>query len=170
MSDVAGGWPTVMQEAQELVFGARAAAYGHPKENFERICALWNAYLAGKPSEWYDNGCQIDAKDHAIMMILVKIARLQQTPDHRDSLVDICGYVGTYEKLLRREEESRLVDDVFMKAMREEDIKATFGLDDTQPITVADDAWRLCCRHCGPGGCEHERWFNNHPKPCSLGC
>lgn len=93
---------TVMEEAQELVYGARAAAYGHPKDNFERICLLWNAYLEGRP---YDRGPEISEKDHAILMILVKIARLQETPDHRDSLVDICGYVGTYEKLLQREAE-----------------------------------------------------------------
>lgn len=99
---------SVMMEAEGLVNGARAAAYGHPKENFERICLLWNAYLMGRPC----GQCgPIDEKDHAIMMLLVKIARLQETPDHRDSLVDICGYVGTYEKLLQREQEDALLKD-----------------------------------------------------------
>jgi hypothetical protein len=33
------------------------------------------------------------------MMIILKIARLQQTPDHRDSLCDLVGYSGTIELL-----------------------------------------------------------------------
>lgn len=93
---------SVMIEAEGLVNGARAQAYGHPMENFGRICRLWNAYLDGKYGAVHHH---INAHDHAIMMILVKIARLQETPDHRDSLVDICGYAGTYEKLLQREQE-----------------------------------------------------------------
>lgn len=92
---------SVMQEAEGLVNGARAAAYGHPQENFNRICSLWNAYLSGKYGA--DGYLYINEQDHAIMMILVKVARLQESPTHRDSLVDICGYAGTYEKLLQRE-------------------------------------------------------------------
>lgn len=91
--------PSVMIEAEGLVNGARAAAYGHPMENFKRICALWNAYLQGK---YGHDGYWINEEDHAILMILVKIARLEETPNHRDSLVDICGYAGTYEKVMIR--------------------------------------------------------------------
>lgn len=93
---------SVMEEAHALVNGERAASYGHPQLNFDRITKLWNAYLWGRAE---GQNAPISAKDHAIMMILVKVARLQQTPDHRDSLVDICGYVGTYEKLISREQE-----------------------------------------------------------------
>lgn len=95
---------SVMIEAEGLVNGARAAAYGHPMENFRRICALWNAYLEGRPCGL---GGRITEEDHAIMMVLVKVARLQETPDHRDSLVDICGYAGTYEKLVARRAEDQ---------------------------------------------------------------
>lgn len=38
-------------------------------------------------------------QDHAVMMILVKIARLQHSPEHRDSAVDIAGYTATIERL-----------------------------------------------------------------------
>lgn len=94
---------SVMTEAEGLVNGARAAAYGHPMENFQRICWLWNAYLRGRS---VGSSGEITTEDHAIMMILVKVARLQETPDHRDSLVDICGYAGTYEKLVARRAEN----------------------------------------------------------------
>ncbi len=90
---------SVLMEAEELVNGARGAIYGHPRENFQRICDLWNAYLDGRPG---GQATPISAEDHAIMMILVKVARLQQTPEHRDSQVDIAGYIATYEKLGER--------------------------------------------------------------------
>lgn len=93
---------SVMEEAQEIVNGERASSYGHPKTNFDRICCLWDSYLRGRPD---GAGGYITSKDHAILMILVKIARLQESPNHRDSLVDICGYAGTYEKLIQKEEE-----------------------------------------------------------------
>lgn len=137
---------SVMVEAEGLVNGERAAAYGHPKENFERICLLWNAYLQGCDDRYGD---AITEKDHAIMMILVKIARLQETPDHRDSLVDICGYAGTYEKLLQREaEELAAKDAAYEQYAVGEDLweaeegKALKGLElFDQP--VAGEIWRV---------------------------
>lgn len=57
-------------------------AYGAPENNFERIARLWNAYLGGH---------DIDAKDVAYMMMLLKIGRTgAATTD--DTLVDIVGY------------------------------------------------------------------------------
>lgn len=88
---------SVLMEAEDIVNGPRRAAYGHPRVNFERICALWNAYLRGRPE---GQGAVITPEDHAIMMVLLKVARLQESPMHRDSVVDICGYAGTYEYLM----------------------------------------------------------------------
>jgi hypothetical protein len=36
----------------------------------------------------------------AQMMVLLKMARLMQTPDHRDSVVDMAGYTATYARVV----------------------------------------------------------------------
>lgn len=86
---------SVLMEAEEIVNGARRGAYGHPENNFGRIADLWNAYLRGKP----DGPMPITPQDTALLMVLMKIARLLETPVHRDSVVDICGYAATVEML-----------------------------------------------------------------------
>jgi hypothetical protein len=49
---------------------------------------------------WNDDGCDgLFAEDVALMMVLMKVARLCNTPDHRDSLVDICGYTALIERV-----------------------------------------------------------------------
>jgi Domain of unknown function (DUF6378)/Domain of unknown function (DUF4406) len=91
--------PSALIEAEGLVNGPRADAYDHPMENFGRIVGLWNALLAEKLT------APITEEEHAMMMMLVKMARLLHTPGHRDSYVDIAGYAGTYEKLAQRRQE-----------------------------------------------------------------
>ena len=66
----------------------RGKTYGHPAKNFERIVAFWNVTLADKLKP----DAKITPTDYAQLMRLVKEARLIETPDHDDSLVDICGY------------------------------------------------------------------------------
>ncbi len=163
---------SVMVEAEGLVNGARAAAYGHPMENFQRICALWNAYLAGRP---VGLGGPITEEDHAIMMILVKIARLQETPDHRDSLVDICGYAGTYEKLLARrvEDKDKLEAQYALLALANE-LEGEPEPIEPGPIGMGLTRY-ACCRHCHQ---EMQNWIgescnmaSQHFLPCGVvGC
>lgn len=71
---------------------ARPKAYGPPERNFTRISRHWNVYLTGK----YGAGSAplLDAVDVAAMMALMKIARLEETPDHVDSWVDLAGYAA----------------------------------------------------------------------------
>lgn len=86
---------TILQEAQDAVFGPRQGAYGHPREDFQRTADLWSAYL---------QGCGVpvvmEGKDVANMMILLKMARLMNTPDHRDSMVDMAGYAETLARVM----------------------------------------------------------------------
>lgn len=86
---------SILLEAEEVVNGPRAQHYGEPSVNFGRIASLWNAWLDGRPVV---DG-PLDGYDVAYMMILVKLARLQHEPTHRDSMVDIAGYAGCAEKL-----------------------------------------------------------------------
>lgn len=70
------------------MFGARAADYGHPSQNFLRIAVLWSAWLSAKNGRYIP----VDVLDVGIMMAQVKQARLIESPMHRDSHVDIAGY------------------------------------------------------------------------------
>lgn len=62
----------------------RPGAYGSPEDNFGRIAALWSVHLQK----------QITSTDVAVMMALLKIARLQSNPSHEDSWVDLAGYAA----------------------------------------------------------------------------
>jgi hypothetical protein len=67
----------------------RPAAYGAPENNFERIAALWNAHVDNLGGVGHFN-----ATDVAIMLALLKIARLASAPEHTDSWVDLAGYAA----------------------------------------------------------------------------
>lgn len=78
----------ILSTAEKLINGDRADAYGHPKENFGRIAALWNAQLGKKLSE------PLTAEDVAYALVQLKMSRLANTPGHEDSLVDVAGYIA----------------------------------------------------------------------------
>lgn len=89
---------SVAMEAEELVNGPRLQLYGHPRGDFDRVAGMWSGFLLEKLSE------PITGEDVAALMIAFKLARLAQTPDHHDSLVDVVGYALCMEKLLNYEE------------------------------------------------------------------
>jgi hypothetical protein len=78
----------VLDDAGAAINGERDLNYGSPEENFGRIAGLLNAYMAGRPEG------EIKPHEVAIFNILLKIGRLQNSPDHRDSWVDIAGYAA----------------------------------------------------------------------------
>lgn len=80
----------IADEAKNIVNGARRNAYGRPEDNFERIARFWKAYFdnTGRPID-------LTAADVSPLMRLMKEARLCETPDHRDSFVDLVGYTLT---------------------------------------------------------------------------
>jgi hypothetical protein len=81
---------TLLEEAMHIISHDRNAAYGDPEDNFQNIADYWNRYLTQR------FGCAIvvTPQDVAMMMNLMKVARLATNPGHRDSLVDIAGYAG----------------------------------------------------------------------------
>ena len=83
----------ILAEAQRIVCGARRAAYGTPEDNFKRIADLWNTYLKQRRAQG-----DITTGDVALMMVLMKIARLAESPAHRDSVVDMAGYAACYAR------------------------------------------------------------------------
>lgn len=81
---------TLMDEAKAIVSGARRSTYGTPERNFDRIALFWNAYFAATGRD-----VELTAADVSPLMRLMKEARLCESPDHRDSFVDIIGYTLT---------------------------------------------------------------------------
>jgi len=84
---------TILEEAQQAVYGARQEAYGHPFDDFSRTAKIWSAIL----------GVEVTPAQVALCMVGVKISRECNRPG-RDNLVDGAGYWATLE-LVRMEEE-----------------------------------------------------------------
>lgn len=91
---------SVLDEARKIIYGDRERTYGKPSKNLEGIARMWSAYLANRST---DLNAPLHAKDVAAMMILLKAARLANSPNHRDSVVDICGYAALIERCDERE-------------------------------------------------------------------
>lgn len=66
--------------------------YGSPEDNFQTIAAFWNVYLLNKFGPPADCSVLIEPVDVALMMDLLKTARLIKTPNHFDSWADKGGY------------------------------------------------------------------------------
>ena len=86
---------SVLEEAQNIIYGDREKTYGHPAKNLKTIANMWNAYM----NNMDDAGTyKVTAKDVAAMMMLVKVARFANDPSHRDNLIDVCGYAALIER------------------------------------------------------------------------
>lgn len=90
---------SILQEAEELIHGDRAKAYGHPSKNFNNIAKGWSVIF----------GKDITPEQVALAMIWVKVSRQLNTPK-RDNLTDIAGYAGTIEMLAQGGEETEQQD------------------------------------------------------------
>ena len=89
-ADLAKPSENVLQDAERIIYGDLEKTYGCPSKNLRVSAEMWNAYLG--------NEICLTAEDVCVMMILLKAARLKNTPGHRDSTVDICGYAALIER------------------------------------------------------------------------
>ena len=92
MDSYQGHRMNVLEEAQKIIYGDREKTYGKPSKNLETIAQMWNAYITARGEK------VLNAKDVAVMMVLLKAARLANDQSHRDSVVDICGYAALIER------------------------------------------------------------------------
>ena len=74
--------------AKEAINGPREESYGDALISFDRTAGLMSA--AG----FRRDGEKILPSDVAIIMALVKIARLAASPGHEDSWIDLAGYAA----------------------------------------------------------------------------
>lgn len=72
----------VLSKANDYVNGAREKEYGTPNKSFENIAKLWSAYKE----------VEFTPTDAAIMLALLKIARIKGDKQSLDSFVDGAGY------------------------------------------------------------------------------
>ena len=74
----------ILAAAEEATGGHRTTDYGTPESNFGRIARLWSDYL----------GHDITAVDVAMLMTLLKVARVKSNHGGIDSYIDIAGYAA----------------------------------------------------------------------------
>ena len=74
----------VLQTAEKMVCGHREQDYGSPEDNFKIIADFWSTY----------KGVEFSSTDVAIMMALLKVARIKSGSGTDDSFVDLAGYAA----------------------------------------------------------------------------
>lgn len=74
----------LLKKAETCVCGHREQDYGSPEDSFDKIAKLWTAY----------RGEHFNAVDVAMMMALLKIARISMGTATEDSFVDLAGYAA----------------------------------------------------------------------------
>ena len=74
----------ILAEAERCVCGQREQDYGSPEDNFSTIANLWGDY----------KGVAFTPLDVAMMMALLKIARIRTGKATDDCFVDLAGYAA----------------------------------------------------------------------------
>lgn len=74
----------ILRAAEQCVCRERQDEYGGPENNFNRIAALWTAYLE----------VPVRPHDVACMMALLKIARIRTGAGKDDNWIDLAGYAA----------------------------------------------------------------------------
>jgi len=76
----------ILDTAKQYVDTDRAEEHGDMEDNFQRIAAYWNTHL-GLISYIKDT-------DVAVMMTLLKVARIHSNTENVDNWIDACGYMA----------------------------------------------------------------------------
>lgn len=74
----------ILDTAKRIVTGDREQQYGSPEDNFATIAGFWTTYLER----------EVTAHDVAMMMVLLKVARIQSGQVKADNYVDLAGYAA----------------------------------------------------------------------------
>ncbi len=74
----------ILAEADAAIGGPRERDYGDVLDGFNRIAAMWSAIL----------GVEVTAEQYAMCQVATKLGRLAESPNHRDSWMDVAGYAA----------------------------------------------------------------------------
>lgn len=84
----------ILKEAGEVISKDRNATHGEPEDSFAAIAKLWGAYL----------DMVFSPADAAVMLALLKVARLKHNPDNKDNWLDAVGYFACgYEANMKKD-------------------------------------------------------------------
>lgn len=78
----------ILDKAKQIINGERQQQYGDAENSFPIIAGFWNTYMQARRKQ------DINGKDAALMMCLMKIAREANGAGKEDNLIDACGYLG----------------------------------------------------------------------------
>jgi len=70
------------------IIAQRKSQYGN---NFPRIAEIWTNYLRTHTNVY--EGGEITPQDASIMIGLMRVSRLANSPSHEDSLTDLLNYI-----------------------------------------------------------------------------
>lgn len=74
----------ILDAAKAIVTGEREKQYGSPEDNFSVVARFWSTYA----------GREFTPVDVAMMMTLLKVARIKTGHYKADSYIDACGYLA----------------------------------------------------------------------------
>jgi len=89
----------ILDTAKQYVTKQRENEHGEMEANFKMIGDLWGTYLERK----------INTSDVAVMMTLLKIARIKSNPRSGDNWIDSCGYMACGGELSAKKTEQEKV-------------------------------------------------------------
>lgn len=80
----------ILEAAKQCVCTDREGQYGSPEDNFASIAKMWSEYLRATTGK----KIEVRAHDVAVMMCLLKIARIATGEPKADSWIDLAGYAA----------------------------------------------------------------------------
>ena len=91
----------ILDAAKKIVTGDREKQYGKPEDNFAVIARFWEVYLSER---CVGGGAEVtlNPDDVAMLMALMKIARIMTGTFKGDSYIDACGYLACAAEIAGR--------------------------------------------------------------------
>jgi hypothetical protein len=91
----------ILDVAKKIVTGDREKQYGKPEDNFAVIARFWEVYLSER---CVSGGAEVtlNPDDVAMLMALMKVARIMTGTFKGDSYIDACGYLACAAEIAGR--------------------------------------------------------------------
>ncbi len=134
-----------LDKAEACVLKDRNNQYGGCEDNFTRISRLWSVYL----------NRDVDEVDVAMMMGLLKIARICSNKSYADGFVDLAGYAAcgaecagiAAEEAAEFEADHKFLENIFWKYKTEANAELKYKRGDKVQYrvvlpSVSDSLWR----------------------------
>lgn len=102
------GRAEILDTAKQYVTKDRQATHGKPEDSFGRIGEYWSAHLKR----------EVTRQDVAVMMTLLKVARLDANPDNPDNWIDACGYLACGGEMATRPDSAEETEEAEWRTLR----------------------------------------------------